>query len=571
MNKKVDLLLVGGHIFNVYLKQFIPASIAITGEKISYVGNDLAGVTAKETRDISGKYVIPGLVDSHMHIQSSMMAPKPFSDAVLPHGVTTVISEPHEIANVFGLRGIEESMKAAASCQLDIRLAMPSSVPSTRPELETTGGEIGVPEIETMLTWPKTICLGEVMNMHDVIYEPHCKVNQIIDTMHEKAPAMPIEGHCPRIVGWELAAAIARGVTSDHTEQQMESMRQRLSNGVFVQLQKKSLAPDLLAYINEHHLEDRMAFVTDDTMPDALLRDGHLDQILRLAIGMGFPVEKAIYCATYTPSQRMRLFDRGALDPGKIADLVILDDLKTFAIDSVYKDGQPIKKAQETKASRAYPADFYTSVHLSPLSADDFHIPAPIENGTVTCPVALVQEHSTMTIPSEAELPVKNGYIDWESSPYALAAVFDRHSESGRKGYMLVGGNCMTRGAAASTYAHDHHNLLVLGQNAADMAAAANDVIGKQGGMSVADHGQITGAIRLPVAGILSEEPIEILGQEAASFKSALMALGYHQDNPIMSMTTLGLPVSPAMKVTDRGIIDVKTMSIIPFVKEMKK
>lgn len=570
MKHEMDLLFTGGQVFNVYLKRFIPAALAVTGGRISYVGNDLAHVHAKETRDISGKYVIPGLVDSHMHIQSSMMAPQPFSAAVLPHGVTTVISEPHEIANVFGLRGIEESMKAAASSALDIRLAMPSSVPSTRPELETTGGAIGTAEIETMLTWEKTICLGEVMNMHDVIYEPQCKVNQIIDVMHAKAPLMPIEGHCPRIVGWELAAAVARGVTSDHTEQQMDSMKERLDAGVFVQLQKKSLAPDLLSYIDAHGLEDRMAFVTDDTMPDALLQDGHLDQILRLAIGMGFPVEKAIYCATYSPSQRMRLFDRGALDPGKLADLVILDDPASMRIDSVYKNGVYIEKAGKAEPAHAYPADFYESVHLLPLSPSDFQIPAPIENGTVICPVALVQEHSTMTVKTEAELSVKQGYIDWESSPYALAAVFDRHSGSGRRGYMLVGGGCMKHGAAASTYAHDHHNLLVLGRNAKDMARAANDVIQKQGGMSVSAGGRITGAIRLPVAGILSEEPIEILGREAASFKKALVTLGYRQDNPIMSMTTLGLPVSPAMKVTDRGIIDVKTMTILPFVKAVK-
>lgn len=571
MDQHVDLLLTGGQVFNVYLKQFIPAALAVQNDHIVYIGNDIDGVTAKERRDISGKYIIPGLIDSHMHIQSSMMAPHSFSDAVLPHGVTTVISEPHEIANVFGLRGIEESMKAAGSCTLDIRLAMPSSVPSTRPELETTGGEIGVPEIKTMLTWPGTICLGEVMNMHDVIYEPHCKVNQIIDTMHEKAPLLPIEGHCPRITGWELAAAVSRGVTSDHTEQQMESMRQRLAAGVFVQLQKKSLHPDLLAYIDENRLEDRMALVTDDTMPDALLTRGQLDEIIRIAVSMGYPVEKAIYCATYSPAQRMRLFDRGALDPGKLADLVILNDPATFSVDSVYKEGQRIEKAQDVHSSRAYPEDFYQSVHLAPLTANDFRIPAPIANGTVTCPVALVQEHSTMTIPSEADIPVKDGYIDWESTPYALAAVFDRHSGSGRKGYMLVGGRAMTRGAAASTYAHDHHNLLVLGRNARDMANAANDVIQKQGGMSVSDQGTITGTISLPVAGILSEEPIETLGKEAAAFKSALTAIGYKQDNPIMSMTTLGLPVSPALKVTDRGIIDVKRMAIIPFVKETGK
>lgn len=567
MNQHVDLLFTGGQVFNAYLKRFIPAALAVRDGRIVYAGNDTAHVTADETRDISGKFIIPGLIDSHMHIQSSMMTPASFSDAVLPHGVTTVISEPHEIANVFGIDGIRASVSAARDCMLDIRLAMPSSVPSTRPELETTGGEIGTADIETMLSWPETICLGEVMNMHDIIYEPRCRVNQIIGVMREKAPAMPIEGHCPRITGWELAAAVSRGVTSDHTEQQMDSMAQRLAAGVFVQLQKKSLRPDLLAYIDENRLEDRMALVTDDTMPDALLERGHLDEILRIAISMGYPAEKAIYCATCTPAQRMRLFDRGALDPGKRADLVILDDPATFAIDSVYKDGRRIETAEKSRPIRAYPETFYTSVHLEPVSETEFLIPAPAGASAVTCPVALVQEHSTMTIASEAVIPVRDGYIDWQSSPYALAAVFDRHSKSGRRGFMLVGGCCMTHGAAASTYAHDHHNLLVLGQNARDMALAANDVIQMQGGMSVRLAGSQQGAVRLPVAGILSEAPIEELGREVQTFKQGLLAAGYRQDNPIMSMTTLGLPVSPALKVTDRGIIDVKRMTVIPFCK----
>lgn len=561
---KIDLLFINGSVFNVYLKQFLPHCLAVKEGRILYNGpyeKDL--FEAEKVIDAAGKYIVPGLIDSHMHIQSSMMVPGTFSDAVLPHGVTTVISEPHEIANVFGLSGIEASLAAASRCALDIFLAMPSSVPSTSAALETTGGEIGIPEIREMMKNPRTICLGEVMNVHDVVYKPDCKVNQIIRYVRAHAPLMPLEGHCPRVTGLPLAVFLARGVTSDHTEQTMEGMRQRITNGMFIQLQKKSLHEELLSYIDTHHLEDRMALVTDDTMPDALLAEGHLDQIVRLAIRLGFPAEKAIYCASYSPAQRMRLFDRGALDPGKLADLILLDDLPSFHIAQVYKKGQPAASSGHPASS--FPAAFYDSVHVPFQKVSDFEIPAPFTEGTITCRAALVQEHSTMTLPAKADLPVRDGKVLWENSSYALAAVIERHGKGGGRGFLLIGGNALTSGAAASTYAHDHHNLLVLGRNKKDMAAAANEVIRMKGGLCAVQSGNILGAIHLPVAGILSEAPLETLGKEAASFKKALTALGYRQDNPIMSMTTLGLPVSPALKVTDKGIIDVQKQEIVSF------
>lgn len=574
MKTSIDILFTGGKVFNPFLKQFMPFDVAVTEGKILYAGPSLPDAfTAKEIRDITGKYLIPGLVDSHMHIQSSMMIPRTFSDAVIPHGVTTVISEPHEIANVFGLAGVEASLADAEGCDLDIRLAMPSSVPSTREDLETTGAVIDIPDIDAMMKLPRTVCLGEVMNVHDVIYDKDCKSNRIIRYVMDHEPLWPIEGHCPRVTGLELATFIYRGVTSDHTEQAMESMKQRLMNGVFVQLQGKSLHWDLLTYIDEAGLEDRLAFVTDDTMPDVLWRKGHLDQILRKAMELGFPPEKAIYCATWTPSQRMRLFDRGAILPGRIADLVVLEDLKTFSVESVYKEGRLVFPAADKKAERPlpYPDEYYHSVHVKPVTEDAFRVPAPIQEGTVTCRVAFMKDGTTMTTEGTADFPVRGGYIQWEETPYALACVMERHGKGGGKGFLFTGGIMMKEGAAATTYAHDSHNLLVLGQNGADMARAANDVIEKQGGMSVVKDGAVTGSVRLPVAGILSDQPVSVLGAEVESVKEALTAIGYTHSNLIMSMTTLALPVSPALKVTDKGVVDVKQMKLVPLVVEARE
>lgn len=566
----VNLLLTHAQVYNTYLKQFIPGVIAIKNDRIFYAGPALKeGITAERVESVDGKYIIPGLIDSHMHIQSSMMVPGTFSDAVLPHGVTTVISEPHEIANVFGLEGIKESVKASDNCLLDIFLAMPSSVPSTSQDLETTGGDIDVPELKEMMTWPKTICLGEVMNVHDVIYKPDAKINKLVQYVMKEKPTWPIEGHCPRVVDSELATFLYRGITSDHTEQHVESMKQRILQGMFIQLQKKSLAVDILKYIDENHLEDRMAFVTDDTMPDTLWKEGHLDQILRIAISMGYPVEKAIYNATYTPACRMRLFDRGALDPGKLADLVVLSDLEHFTIDKVYKKGNLI--ASTTSPKYTYPEKFYHSVRVDPLCSKNFQIPAPIEEGTILCQGARIQEHSTMTESCQLELPVKNGFIDWEHTPYGLACVIERHGKNQHKGFLFVDGPIMKEGAAASTYAHDHHNLLVLGQNPKDMAACANEIISKQGGMATAKEGTITSFVSLPIAGILSDSPIEILSTEVSQFVKEMHNMGYTHDNIIMSMTTLGLPVSPAVKITDNGIIDVKEQKLIPLIISSSK
>lgn len=574
---KVDLLLKHGRVFNAFLKRFLKADIAVKEGKIFFAG-DTEGLPleAREVRDVQGMTVIPGLIDSHMHIQSSMMIPRFFSKAVIPRGVTTVVSEPHEIANVFGLEGIQAAAADIQNGDLDICIAIPSCVPSTSETLETTGGVIGIPEVDAMMDMDHVICLGEVMDYVDVIKHPRGRTNKIIQRVREKRPWWPIEGHCPRISGLDLASFVYAGVDSDHTEQALDTMKERLADGVFVQLQEKSLHPELLAYIDRNGLEDRAALVTDDTMPDALWHRGHLDYIVRKAMEMGYPPEKAVYDATYTPACRMRLFDRGAVAPGKKADLVVLRDVKTFDVDSVYKDGRQVfpaeaERVQETSVSDLFPSSFRHSVHVPELSADDFKIAAPCKEGTVLCQAALVQENSTITVPAEVKMPVHDGWIDWESSSFCLAAVIERHGKNGGRGFLFVGGTVMQQGAAATTYAHDHHNLLVLGKNRADMAAAARQVCQMEGGYSVFLDGCCLGKAALPVAGILSDQPVEIIGAAVESVRKGLEKIGYRHMNPIMSVSTLGLPVSPAVKVTDKGIVDVRSQTLMPLVIRTKK
>ncbi len=591
-----------GSVYDAYFKQFRRADVRVEDGIIAAVidredegaTNDIAieassndattGTSSNDAStgtfsndativDITGKYIVPGLVDCHMHVESSMLTPVAFSEAVLSHGVTTLIAEPHEIANVFGLEGIEVMLRNSDRCDVDIRLAIPSSVPSTSAALETTGGQITTEEVAQLLTHPKTICLGEIMNCKELITDPKSRTRAIVDLVRTMRPDLPIEGHCPAFMGEELAAIIRHGVTADHTEQTPERIEARVRNGMFVQLQAKTLRPENVNFVKEHNLFEHIAIVTDDTMPQKLAAEGQLDVLLRKAIALGFTPEQAIYVCTYTPARRMRLYDRGAIAPGLRADFTIVDDIQNFSIEATYCEGRccydrnrhasEIKSLQGSVYGADFPEGYRHSVHVEAVVEDDFTVKVERAEGTVRCPLMKVSDGTTFIEWDYITLSVRNHEIQWEDSPYALACVFERHGKNGNRGYAFVGGNVLTDGAAATTYAHDHHNLLIVGQNKADMMTAANEVIGTQGGYAVAHKGQILASVALPIAGILYDGPVSELGPKMATIEDALHELGYRHKNVIMALSTLGLPVSPYLKVTDKGLVDVRRQKIV--------
>lgn len=570
---KIDWLLKNGNIYNVYLKKFIPCNLAISGSRFCYMGNDPLPMEPEQVRDLGGKYVIPGFVDCHMHIESTMAAPRTFMKGAVRNGVTTLIAEPHEIANVFGLAGIQAMAKTMQDGPCDVYIAIPSSVPSTNEQLETTGGIIDNDDVEALMHMDHVICLGEVMNCRDIIRDSHSKTSRLIRQIRAGRPDFSLEGHCPRFSGWELAQILMNGVNSDHTDQSLEGLKERLMNGMFVQLQEKSLKPEFISYIKENHLLEHMAIVTDDTMPDAFMERGHLNYLVKKAMHNGLTPEEAIYTATYTPARRMGLRDKGSIAPGKIADFVILSDPASLSIESTWCAGREVytKGApwQEEERDTSFPEAFYHSVHVTPRTSGDFTLTAPIEEGEVICRILEVQEHTTFVKEGQAVLSVHHGEIDWEHSPYNLAVVWERHGKNGGYGAALVGGTAMIRGAAATTYAHDHHNLLVIGQTKKDMMAAANTVITHQGGYAVACDGFTKSFAPLPIAGILSDRPLPVLGKQIQEVHRALTDCGYRSDNVIMSLSTLSLPVSPFFKLTDKGIIDVRNARIVPLIIEM--
>lgn len=577
---KCDLILKHGHIYNAYFKKFIHADIVIVNGKFFYIGDASQHDFDGDTIDVSGKYIVPGLIDCHMHIESSMTTPTWFAKEVLKHGVTTLIAEPHEIANVFGVDGIMTMLEDARDCGVDVKLAIPSSVPSSNDALETTGASINEEEVKTLLQHEQTICFGEVMNCRDLISDENSKTRQLVELCRKLRPDLPIEGHCPAFMDLELAKILYQGVGADHTEQNPQRMEARIQNGMFVQLQNKTLRPENIEYLKSHNVLEHFAIVTDDTMPNDFVNVGHLDALVRKAIDLGLSPEEAIYVTTYTPAKRMRLYDRGAIAPGLLADFVILDSLEEFAIHSVYRLGkiayakemelemdlavvEKLKKSTETLFS-----PYMNSVHVPILGSEDFTIKVPIKEGRVKCVLMKVQDGTTFIARESVEVPVKNYELQWEDTPYALACVIERHGKNGNRGFALVGGNVLKHGAAATTYAHDHHNLLVLGQTKADIVVAANTVVAEQGGYVVVENEEILAFTPLKIAGILYNGPMSALALDIQNIVNALHGLGYEHSNVIMSLGTLGLPVSPYVKVTDKGLVDVKSQCIIPLIEE---
>jgi adenine deaminase len=564
---KVDLLIQNGWVYRTYRQCFEQADIAIVGERF-YDISPASCYEADLVVDANGKYIIPGLIDIHMHIESSMTYPKEFSSAVLPHGVTTVVADPHEIANVFGLEGIKSFMDQET--ELDIFYGIPSSVPSTNPDLETSGGRIGEEEVMELLKDDRILCLGEVMNDTDLVSSEDTLIKRIVRLCQKEGRRLRIEGHCPALTGEELAAFIGSGVDADHTQQTGASVLEKTDMGMFLELQKKSLIPEVVEAVVTHKLYENVALVTDDTMPDHLTK-GHLNQILRLAVESGMPVEKAIYCATFTPARRMGLHDRGMIAPGKLADFVVLDNLTDFAPLKVYKNGKAFSLSEDERKA-AFPDHFYQSVKCRLALASDFNLNrCEIKEGTAIVNVMQIQSFGTKIVSVKREVPVKGGSICWQEAGLCLAAVYERYGKSGDVAYGLLENAFKLPGAAATTWSHDSHNLLVIGNSVKDMVLAQNQVVHMQGGYVTAQNGKVTASASLPVGGIISDGSLLKLSEELAVVRQEIEAMGYENSNVIMSISTLTLLVSPELKLSDKGLFDVKTKKNVPLVEKYNR
>lgn len=339
---------------------------------------------------------------------------------------------------------------------------------------------------------------------------------------------------------------------------------------MFLEIQEKSMTKEVIDYLKEKQVDEHFCFVTDDVMTDSLQKIGHLNVLLKKAIQMGLSPEKAIYACTYTPAQRMRMYDRGTIAPGKVADFLLVSNLETFDIEQVYKKGELVYESSQPYVQvvkeRQFPEAFYQSVKLEALTEDDFDVPLSHKHDRRKCRIINVQNGSTFTSETHDMLDIRDGKLCWEESSYGLIATFERYGKNGNRAHGLITGDVLKRGAVATTYSHDNHNLLVIGRNKQDMLIAANEVIRKQGGVCCVEDGKVLSMIPLPVGGILSEEPLDIVSEQVQHLTNALKSLGYEHYNVIMSLSTLSLPVSPALKITDHGLINVNEGKIVPLI-----
>lgn len=569
--RKVELVIKNGDVYCSFLQKFYKADIALEGGKILYVGEMPPSIEAEAELDASGLSIVPGLIDIHMHVESSMITPEAFSWGTIKHGVTTVVAEPHEMGNVAGIEGIRAMIDAAEGLETDFFYGISSSIPCTR--FETTGGAIGVEETKELLNNPQVICVGEVMNFKEVTQNPESPVNQLIKTAREVSPKIPIEAHCPALMGYDLARMMFAGLDGDHTEQTPERLMERMRLGMLTELQHKSLAEEVLSLVRQNRLEHHVCLVTDDSMPDTFLRDGHLDHVLRSAIKNGLEPEQAIFMSTWTPANRMQLTDRGAISPGKSADMVFLSDVKSFKIHSVMKNGKIVYEENkpypepEMKKNSAFPAPLWHSVKLAPLTENDF-MPR-VETGSACAKLRLMilKDKTTMAEEGEIELPIdektKTPLFEGKA---AMCAVFERYGKNGNRAHGFMDGCVIKRGAVATTLAHDHHNLLVVGANVKDMLIAANRVIELNGGYVTAEGGRITAEAPLPIGGILSDKPLSETAKKLRDVRKALELQGYDHYSPLMSLSTIGLSVSPHLRITDMGLLRVKSGTIVSMV-----
>lgn len=571
---KVDLIVKNALVYNTFFKEFKKNDVAILDGKFLYIGEkDMHILDAKEIIDAEGRHMVPGLIDIHMHIESSMATPASLSEAIIKHGITTIVSEPHEIANVLGINGVKEMFKASEECVVDIFYGVPSCVPSTSSEFETSGNTIDIDEIADLITDKRVVCLGEVMNYIDLARNSDTKIHRILEFMMENHSDKVIEGHCPELKGLELAKFIYSGVDSDHTQQTKESMLDRISNGMFVQLQHKSIKKEIIDVIREKNLFEYVSLVTDDVMACDFIDTGHLDGVLKDAMLNGLSFEEALYLATYTPARRMKLLDRGLIAPGRIADFILLDDTDKFDIYQTYKNGKMVylkDEAIDVKEPYKYPEHFYNTIKLDCLNQNSLLLRAPEGNAqNVKCRIMEINDGTTYVKEVIKNIPIVENIVDWRSSSNCLVAVFERHGKNQNKTLALITGDTIKRGAVATTYAHDSHNLVVVGENIEDMILAANTVIASQGGYCVVKSGKVIAKIELPIGGILSENPMDKIGSDLRAVRDAMCELGYSHYSPIMSLSTHTLPVSPALKITDVGLVDVSNKKIVPlFIEE---
>ncbi len=575
--RPADLHLRGGRLLNVFTGTIEAADVWVAGRLVAAVAapGGVERPRALDVVDLAGAHLAPGLIDGHVHIESSLVTPASYAAAVLPRGVVGVVTDPHEVANVAGLAGVRWWLEFADHLPFDLWATAPSCVPSTA--LETAGAELGLGEIEDLLANPRVVGVAELMSFPDVVAADVGQLAKVAVADHARKGT---EGHAPGLTGAALQAYLAAGIGSDHESTTLAEGREKLAAGAFLMVREGSVTRDLdalLPLVDPRH-SDRVGFVTDDRLPHDLRDEGAVDVLVRRAVAAGVDPVYAVRCASWNVARHYRLARRGAVAPGYFADLIVVDDLPAFRAARVLRHGRWVARdgrttaaaasaigaAAEALAARPEAASLRASVRLPPLDAARLRLPAPTAGGRVR--VVRTVEGQVVTEERHVAPTVEHGatIADPERDLLKLACVH-RHGRGDGVGVGLVQGFGLRRGALASTVGHDHHNLMLVGADDASMVRAAARAAELGGGFVVDDGERVVAEVPLPVAGLVSEAPLEVLIAQIDAAGAAVRALGGSGADAFMTLSFLGLAVIPALRVTDHGLVDVVAARTAPF------
>ena len=566
--EKAELVIRNAKLVNVCTAEIQEGiDVAIASGRIALVG-DASHCIGEATKviDAAGQYIAPGFMDAHIHVESSMMTVGEYARAVVPHGTTGIFMDPHEICNVCGPEGVKAMIEDAKRAPLKAMSNVPSCVPAVA-GFEDTGSHIGPEEVREMMTWDGVMGLGEMMNFPGVLGADVAVHVELAETL--KADQVITGHYSVPDTGAGLSAYIASGVRCCHESTRAEDVLEKMRHGMYALMRYGSAwhdMPVIIRAVLDNHIDDRFAcLISDDTHPDTLIEDGHLDHIVRCAIREGLDPVKAIQYVTINPATCFRMdHELGSIAPGKCADIVFFDDLNDIRVTRTIIDGAVVAengKMTVEIGKASFPASCYGTMHVGrPITPESFQIATPAGRESVKTRVIEIIPNRVGNYERLLDLPVKNGFVEADPARDVMKmAVFERHHETGTKGVGFVKGFGFQKGAMAQTVAHDAHNLLVAGTNDADMALAANTLIECGGGLCAVADGKVLAQVPLPIAGLMNDLPAEEMAALVAKLSEAWREMGCAINSPYMTMALIPLACLPELRLTNRGLVDCRT------------
>lgn len=547
--EKADLVLKNAKYLNVFSNEFLCGDMAVANGLIAGVGK----YDGKTEIDVSGKLVLPGFIDAHIHLESSMVTPAEFAKAVVAHGTTTVITDPHEITNVMGIDGVEYMIQASQNLPIDVHFMMPSCVPAT--EIDESGAELDCKDIDLYLDNKKVLGLAEMMNYVGVINGDKNVLSKIVTSQaHHKK----IDGHAPELSGNDLNAYIAAGVYSDHECSTFENALEKLRKGQFIMIREGTAAHNLKALMPllTQQYYSRCMFATDDKHPSDLLHGGHIDYIVKQALKNGADPIVALKTATHHAARYFLLNNKGAIASGYLADIVVVDNLEDFNVETVFKCGKlvfdgEVKDFSAPTVDEKLAEKCFDTFHLDSVTPSSFKV-----DGKLGLIGLVGGELLTRNLGTADKIDVENDILK--------IACIERHKGTNHIGVGYVKGYSLKSGAVATSVAHDSHNIITVGCNDDDIAVAVNAIKDSKGGIAVVENGKIKALLELPIAGLMSDEPLTTVNEKLENAKLSAYELGADKSiDPFMTLSFLSLPVIPSLRITTKGVFDAENWKML--------